>query len=96
MWIIFITKQAFTEEEQRQFRENVVEKCKESTHATDDEVSAMKMHEVPKTESAKCFAACILEKLGAVRINSSFTEITLIDALCLNFRFLMGKLWSMF
>lgn len=79
----FIAKQAFTEEEHRQFQENVVEKCKESSKATDEDVSAMKMHEVPKTHSAKCFAFCILDKLGSVRMTDVFFEIILINSFCL-------------
>lgn len=52
---------------------NVVEKCKESTHATDEDVKTMKNHEIPKTETAKCFAACILEKLGSVKTLLAYT-----------------------
>lgn len=58
MWIfdawIFITKQDYTDEEKQQFRKNVVLKCKESTQATDEDVAAMKAHEIPKTQTAKC------------------------------------------
>lgn len=53
-YMILLLQQAYNEEEKRQFNLNVVQKCKESSKATDEDVNAVKMHETPKTQTAKC------------------------------------------
>lgn len=71
-----ITKQGFTGEDLREFKEfkeKAVKECKASTQATDEDVLALKMHEAPTTRSAKCLSACVLEKLGSVRMTCVFT-----------------------
>lgn len=73
------TKQAFREEFLQHFHENIVKKCKDSAETTDEDITAVKMYEVPTTQGAKCFAACVLEKIGTVGNTRHFTEITLIN-----------------
>lgn len=65
--LFLLVKQGFTAEERQKFRENVVDKCKESTKATEEDFANLKAHEIPTTQTAKCLAACIKEKLGVVR-----------------------------
>lgn len=62
-----------TREESRQFEKKILEECKGTVDgATDDDVNNVLEHEPPKTQSAKCLAACGQQKIGIVCIHCSY------------------------
>lgn len=40
--------------------------CKEETGATDDDLTAVGLRQLPKTETGKCLYRCVMEAVGLV------------------------------
>lgn len=40
--------------------------CKEETGATDDDLTAVGMRQLPETETGKCLYRCVMEAVGLV------------------------------
>lgn len=49
--------------------QNVFEKCKNLTNATNEDIKTILSHKVPETRESKCFLACLQKTFGVVRIS---------------------------
>lgn len=49
--------------------QNVFEKCKNLTNATNEDIKTILSHKVPETRESKCFLACLQKTFGIVRIS---------------------------
>lgn len=65
-----------TQADMLSFKE-IIDKCIESTNATDLDIEVMRTHQVPETQEAKCFIACVQQKFGTVCscINLTFYQL---------------------